>query len=60
MAHVDEARTWPEQPMEAGELRRLLIAVKAALEEHGDRLAPGDLADFAIIDEAADALWHAA
>lgn len=55
---MDEARTWTEQPaVEAGELRRLLIEVKAALEAQGDLLAPRDLADFAPIAEPADAVW---
>lgn len=57
--HIDEARTWFEQPMEAGELRRLLTAVKAALEAHAELRGPVDLGEFAVIDEPADSLWAA-
>jgi hypothetical protein len=60
MAHdMDEARTWLEQPMEAGELRRLLTAVKAALDAHADLREQVDLTDFAVIDEPAEAHWGA-
>ena len=48
MAHnIDEARSWLEQPMTADELRQLLEAVKAALEEHDGPLCLDDLARLA-------------
>lgn len=48
MAHdIDEARSWLEQPMNADELRQLLEAVKAALEEHEGPLCLDDLARLA-------------
>lgn len=57
---MDESRTWSEpSTVEAGELRQLLIAVKAALEAQGDLLAPRDLTDFAPIVEPADSRWNA-
>jgi hypothetical protein len=43
----DEARSWLEQPMDADDLRELLMAVKAALEEHQGPLCSGDLASLA-------------
>ncbi|CAN7620450.1 hypothetical protein LJR219_004783 [Phenylobacterium sp. LjRoot219] len=41
---IDEARTWLEKPMDADDFRRLLMAIKAALEEHDGPLCSGDLA----------------
>lgn len=47
---IDEARSWPEGPLDADELQQLLEAIKAALDAHDDprwtggrlRLAGGD------------------
>lgn len=55
----DEARTWLEPPLEAGELHRLLTAVKAALDAHPDLRGPLDLGEFASIDEPAEHRWSA-
>lgn len=62
---VDEERSWLEPAITGDELRRLLEAVKAALEEHNGPLCSSDLQslveaerasspdDFAPLDESA-------